>query len=57
MGFPGGTSVKTLPVNAGDIRDPGLIPGNIAWGRKWQTTPVILPVEFHGQGSLGGYSL
>ena len=26
------------------------------WRRKWQPTPVILPVEFHGQGSLAGYS-
>ena len=26
-GFPGGTSGKNLPANAGDIRDWGLIPG------------------------------
>ena len=25
-GFPGGLVVKNLPVNAGDIRDSGLIP-------------------------------
>ena len=24
--------------------------------RKWQPTPVFLPVEFHGQRSLVGYS-
>ena len=24
--------------------------------RKWQSTPVFLPREFHGQGSLVGYS-
>ena len=27
MGFPGGTVVKNLPVNAGDTGDEGLITG------------------------------
>jgi len=27
LGFPGGSAVKNLPVNAGDIRDEGSIPG------------------------------
>ena len=31
MGFPGGTTVKNLCVNAGDVRDVGLISG---WGRS-----------------------
>ena len=31
MGFPGGAVVKNPPLNAGDIRDVGLIPG---WGRS-----------------------
>ena len=26
MGFPGSAVVKNLPANAGDVRDPGLIP-------------------------------
>ena len=26
------------------------------WRRKWQTTLVFLPGEFHGQRSLVGYS-
>ena len=26
MGFPGGTVVKNLPANAGDVRDVGSIP-------------------------------
>ena len=26
------------------------------WRRKWQTTPVFLPGEFHEQQSLVGYS-
>ena len=28
----------------------------ILWKREWQTTPVLLPGEFHGQRSLMGYS-
>ena len=27
----------------------------IFWRRKWQPTPVFLPGEYHGQGSLVGY--
>ena len=30
--------------------------GKIPWNRKWQPTPVFLPVKFHGQRSLRGYS-
>ena len=40
--------VKNPPVNAGDARDAGSIPGS----RKWQPTPVFLPGKFHGQRSL-----
>ena len=28
----------------------------IPWEREWQPTPVFLPVEFHRQRSLAGYS-
>ena len=28
MGFPGGTVVKNLPLNAGDVREVGFIPGS-----------------------------
>ena len=28
----------------------------LPWRRKWQPTPVFLPGELHGQGSLAGYS-
>ena len=50
--------VKNLPANAGDARDSGSIPGlgRSPWRRKWQPTPVFLPGESHGQGSLVGYS-
>ena len=47
--FTGGSLIKNLPANAGDV-------GSIPWGRKWQPTPVFLPGESHGQGSLAGYS-
>ena len=30
--------------------------GKIPWRRKWQPSSVFLPVEFHGQRSLTGYS-
>ena len=26
------------------------------WRKEWQSTPVFLPGEFHGQRSLVGYS-
>ena len=29
--------------------------GKIPWRRKWQHTPVFLPVESHGLRSLAGY--
>ena len=30
--------------------------GKIPWRKKWQTTPGVLPGEFHGQKTLVGYS-
>ena len=30
--------------------------GIIFWRSEWQSTPVFLPGEFHGQRSLAGYS-
>ena len=30
--------------------------GKILWRREWQSTPVFLPEESHGQRSLVGYS-
>ena len=50
--------LKNLPVDAGDARDMDLIAGvrKIRWRRKWQSTPVFLPGESHGQRSLVGYS-
>ena len=48
--------VKNLPANL-DAGDMGLIPGlGAPWRREWQPTPIFWPGEFHGQGSLTGYS-
>ena len=30
--------------------------GKIPWRRAWQSTPIFLPGESHGQRSLVGYS-
>ena len=48
MGFPGGTAVKNLPANAGDM---GLIlgEGKPPWRKKWQLTVIFLPGKSHGQ--------
>ena len=50
--------VRKLSANAGDVRDAGSIPGvgKIPGRRAWQPTPVLLPGESHGQGSLVSYS-
>ena len=50
--------VKNPPANAGRHKRLGFDPwiGNIPWRRAWQTTPVFLPGESHGQRSLMGYS-
>ena len=48
--------VKNSPVNAGDIRDLGSIPGEDPWRRAWQPTPVYSPGESHRQKCLVGYS-
>ena len=53
LGFPGGSDSKEPACNAGG---PGSILGKILWRREWQSTPVFLPGEFHGQRSLVGYS-
>ena len=52
--FPGGTSGKGR-----GRKQCGFHPwvGKIPWRRAWQPTPVFLPGEPHGQGSLAGYSL
>ena len=54
-GFPGDISGKEPTFQC--IRDAGLIPVmERFWQRAWQPTPVLLPGESHGQGSLPGYN-
>ena len=50
--------VKNPPAYTGDTRDMGLIPGSESSleGRAWQTTPVFLTGESHGQRNLADYS-
>ena len=52
--FPGGSEIKNLPANAGDGFDSRI--GKIPWSRKWQPSPVFLPVKSHGQRNLVGCS-
>ena len=51
--------VKNPRANARDVRGTGSINwvGKIPWRRAWQSTPVFLPGESHGQRSLVSYSL
>ena len=55
LGFPGGSDSKESACNvAGSGFD--LWVGKIPWRRAWQSTPIFLPGESHGQRSLAGYS-
>ena len=54
LGFPGGSEGKASACDAQDRFDPWV--GKITWRRKWQSTPVFLPGESHGQRNLEGYS-
>ena len=50
--------VKNFPARAGDTRTCEFDPWvrKIPWRRKWQLTPVFLPVKSHGERSLAGCS-
>ena len=54
--FPGGLEGKASVCL--QCRRPGFDPqvGKISWRRKWQPTPVLLPVKCHRWRSLLGYS-
>ena len=52
-GFLGGSDVKNPPAMQETWFD--LWVGKISWRREWLPTPVFLPGEFHGQGSLVGF--
>ena len=55
MGFYGGSDLKESACRCGR---PGFDSevGSIPWRREWQTTPVFLPVKYHRQRNLAGYS-
>jgi len=56
VGLPGGTSKEPACQCKRCKRhefDPWV--GKMPWRRAWQPTPVFLPGESHGQGSLAGY--
>ena len=46
MGFPGGSVVKNLPANSGDM---SLIPGSGGSSGNGNGTLVLLSVKSHGQ--------
>ena len=57
IGLPQWLSGKESSCNAGAAGEEGLIcVMKISWRRSWQSTPVFLPRESHGQRSLVGYS-
>ena len=52
-----GEGVAQMVKNLPPMQETGVPPwvGKIPWRRKWQSTPVFLPGEFHGLRSLEGY--
>ena len=55
MGFPGDAGGKNLPAMQ-ETQVPSLGRED-PWRRKWQPTPVFLPGESQGWGSLVGFHL
>ena len=55
-GLPGGSDGKESPACSAGEREFDPWDQKIPWRRKWQSTPALLPGEFHGQKSLAGYS-
>ena len=55
MGLPRWLSDKSLPAKVGDPWVPSLGQED-AWRREYQSTPVFLPGESHGQRNLVVYS-
>ena len=54
-GFPNGSVVKNLPASKRCGFDPWV--EMIPWRREWQSTPVFLPGEFHGEEPGGLQSM
>jgi len=56
--YTGGAGGKESACQCRRCKKCGFDPwvGKIPWRRKWQPTPVFLPVKSHGQRRLAGYS-
>ena len=56
--FMGASLVAQMIKNLPAEQETGFDPWSrrIPWRREWLATAVFLPAEFHGQGSLVGYS-
>ena len=52
---PGISEGKESACHVGDPASTSGL-GRFPWRRKWKSTPVFLPGEFHGQRSLADYS-
>ena len=52
-----GFSVVSAVKNSANGGDKGSVPGlgRFPWRRKWQSTPIFVPVESHEWRSLAGY--
>ena len=59
MGFPGGSSLKEPTCHYRSHKRCEISPWvrKMLWRRAWQPTPVFLPGESLGQGSLVGCRL
>ena len=58
MDFPGGASGKEPTHQCRRCKRRGFDPWvrKILWRTEWQSTPLFLPGESHGQKNLVGYS-
>ena len=56
--FPRWLSGKRIRLPMQEMQETQFNPwvGKVPWRRKWQTAPVFLPGNFHGQRSLAGYT-
>ena len=56
QGFPGGASGEEPAFQCRRHKKLGFDPWirKVPWRRAWQSTPVFLPRESHGQRSLAG---
>ena len=56
LGFPCDSNGKEFACNAGERAGFDPLVGKISWRREWQSTPVFLPGESHGQSNQEAYN-